>query len=301
MQSEIEGHRKPAERAAGIALVATLVVVSVKWLAAAKTGSISVLAEGLQSSVDILMSMLAIVTLRYAAKPPDDEHPYGHGKAELLISALQMLLIFASAAVVLWLAYKRLLHPEPIEWDWGAAAMLYTAASNTTLSIYLRRVAARARSATLESESLHLRTDTIASLGVLLGLVLYHFTNWPQIDPAVAGIFTLFAIGLAALQLRRVMHPLMDGAIPAAERQTLEQILDGHPEVRGYHNLRTRWSGNNKMVELHVMLDDHLSFILAHSIAEHIENDLREALGGAEVNIHYEPFEAELEHRALEH
>lgn len=290
-----------AQRAAAVSLVSTTIVVAVKLVAAWKSHSISVLSEGLQSTVDILMSALAVMTVRYAARPADAGHPYGHGKAEVLSSAFQMVVILGSGAFILWAAYLRLLHPQPILWDWGAAAMGYTVVVNLAISAYLLRVAKGSPSAALESEALHLKSDTLTSLGVLVGMVLVGATGEMILDPVVAAVFTLAAMGAAAKRLPGLLHPLLDGALPKEEVARLETILNEHKEVCGYHNLRTRMVGNLRFVDLHVMLHDQLSFVRAHELAEEIEAELKRALKNATVSIHYEPFEAEVEHRKREH
>lgn len=283
------------------ALLSTVVVVAVKLIAAALSHSVSVLAEGLQSIVDIMITLVSMLTLRYAAKPPDEEHPYGHGKAEFLVSALQMLMILASAGFILWAAYRRFLVPEPIHWNWGVAAMAYATVANGIVAAYLVRVYRQTSSALLVSEAMHLRSDILASLGILVGLILVAITGWERVDPAVAAIFTVVAMVMAIQQLRKVIHPLMDGSLPHEEIRALEAVLHSHPQVRGYHNLRTRQTGLLRFVDMHLMLDDELSFVEAHDVAEQIESELRNALGGGIVSVHYEPYEAEMAHRAREH
>lgn len=292
---------KKAAAALRIALISTIIVVSVKLLAAVYSHSVSVLAEGLQSIVDILITIASMLTLRYAAKPPDEEHPYGHGKAEFLVSALQMLMILASAIFILWAAYQRFLTPEPIRWDWGVAAMAYSTVANALVAAYLVKTYKETSSALLISEAMHLRSDILASLGILVGLVLVGVTGWLRIDPAVAAIFTVVAMVMAVQQLRQVIHPLMDGSLPPEEIRALENVLNSHPQVRGYHNLRTRQTGLLRFVDMHLMLDDALSFVKAHDVAEQIEAEIRQALGGGIVSVHYEPYEAEMAHRAREH
>lgn len=290
-----------AQRAATLSLGSTVVVVIVKLWAAYVSGSISVLAEGLQSLLDVLMSGLALVTLRIAAAPPDRDHPWGHGKAELLASALQMVVVIGTALFISWQAALRISQPREIEVSWGIAAMAYAALANLGMILYLRKVAASTGSAALQGEAEHLRGDTLATAGVLAGLVAYAITGWQRIDPIIAIVFTALGAFFAFRQLLRVLHPLMDGSLPPEEIAKIETALQSHPEVRGFHNVRTRRSGLLRIVSLHVMLDDHLSFVQAHDMAEQVETELSQALGGALVTVHYEPHEAELEHRAREH
>ena len=290
-----------AQRAATVSLVSTVVVVAVKLFAAFKSGSISVLAEAIQSIVDILMSAVAVATIRYAARPPDESHPYGHGKAEVLAGAFQMLVILGSGVYILYEAYRRLLQPQPIHWDWGAGAMTYALIVNLLVALHLRKVAKVTSSTALESEALHLRGDSLSSGGVLVGMLLVGLTGEAILDPVVAAIFTVMAMFAAFGQLRTMLHPLMDGALPAEELRELEQVLNTHKAVRGYHNVRTRRIGAQRWIDLHVLLDDALSFVKAHDLAEHIEDELSRCLEGARVTIHYEPHHAEVEHRAKEH
>jgi cation diffusion facilitator family transporter len=290
-----------AQRAAAISLAATIVVVIAKLAAGFASGAVSVLGEGLQSTVDVLIAFAVLHTLRLAARPPDPEHPYGHGKAELLVSALQMVLILVAAGMILHQAGQRLFAPREIEVDWGLAAMAYAVVSNTLVGWHVSRVAESTNSHALRSEALHLRGDSLASLGVLLGLVGVKLTGWTPIDPLIAIAFMLIVVFGALRGIAALVHPLMDGALPSPEVERVAKVLESHPEVRGYHDLRTRQVGTLRYVELHVMLDDDLDFVRAHDIAEQIEEEIRKAVGGAVVALHYEPFEAEMEHRRREH
>jgi len=281
-------------------LAATVAVVAVKLAAAWASRSVSVLSEALQSIVDVGVSMLAVFTLRVASMPPDEDHPFGHGKAEMLAGAFQMLVVAASCLFILGQAAARLGRPEPIRWDLGAAAMAYTLVSNTAMSRLLLREGKRLGSSILVSEAVHLRGDSLASAGVLVGMIAVGATGWSPLDPLLAILLALVALAASFRQLRAMVHPLMDGALPAEDVSRVRAVLEGHPDVRGYHRLRTRDVGQNRHVELHVTLDDDLSFVQAHEIAEKIEAEVSEALGGAKVEIHYEPHEAEMEHQRRE-
>lgn len=302
-QVPIERERldRMTERAARVSLSATVLVVAVKLFAAGVSGSVSVLSEALQSLLDVAMSAATLWAVRVTAAPPDEEHPYGHGKAEILLSAFQMVVVVFTAGAIAWQAALRLNDPVKIQVDAGIAAMTFAVVSNLVVIGYLRRVGRATGSYALQGEAEHLRGDTFASLGVLVGLLAVHATGWMQLDPIIALVFTALGAFFAIRQLRRLVHPLMDGSLPPAEVALIKRTLEAHPESRGYHNLRTRQSGQLRVVSLHVMLDDHLTFVQAHDLAEQIESELSSVLGGALVTVHYEPFEAEMAHRAQEH
>ena len=289
------------KRAAVVSLGSTILVVAFKLTAAALTGSVSVLAEALQSLLDVFMSILVVWSVRFAAVPPDEDHPYGHGKAELLTSAFQMLLVLITAGVIVWQSALRMTSPREIEPFWGIVALSYAVVANGIVVFYLRKISTKEKSSALEGEVEHLKSDTLASVGILAGLVAVSLTNWHPLDPIVAVVFTASGAFFAFRQLQKVIHPLMDGSLPKSDIEVLERVLNTHADVRGYHNLQTREAGNIRYVGLHVMLDDDLSFVQAHDLAEHIETELSTALGGAHVTLHYEPFEAELQHREQEH
>lgn len=289
------------QRAATISLVATSIVVCVKLAAGYLSGSISVLAEGLQSFVDVFIALGVVQTIRLASLPPDDSHPYGHGKAEVLMSGLQMLLIMGTAGFVIAQAVGRLRNPQPITVDWGLAAMAFSAIVNMCVVAHINQVVKETDSAALRGEILHLRSDTIAAAGLFAGLAAVYFTNWSPLDPILAIGFTLVIVLSALRQLRGIVHLLMDGAAPATEIAAIERTLLNHPRVRGFHNLRTRTIGTTHHVDLHVLLDDDLTFIEAHDLAEEVEEQISKTLGGARVNAHYEPCNAELQHQREKH
>jgi len=279
----------------------TVVAVIVKVVAGRASGSVSVLSEGLQSAADVLVSFAVLQTVRWSSRPADESHPYGHGKAELIMGLLQAVVVIAASVWILVMAHHRLVNPTAIKVDWGIAAMAYTLCANTLVAAYLSRVANRTKSMALRSEVLHLRSDSLAALGVLLGLVAVGLTGWTPLDPIVAAVFVVIAMVTVGASLRDVLHPLMDGALPDADRKRIDETLGKMSGVRGWHNVRGRSMGSKRVLELHVLLDDDLSFVRAHEMAEEVESALSRALDGALVSVHYEPFAAETRHRREEH
>ncbi len=290
-----------AQQAATLSLVVTVFVVIAKLFAGWMTGAISVLAEALQSTVDVAVALGVVLSIRWAARPADDDHPYGHGKAEVIMSALQMVLLMLSAGYIMSQAIGRLQRPQPIEPELGLYVMLGAAAVNLAVAAILYRVARREKSLALKGESIHLVSDAASALGIGLGMGLVMATGNVVLDPWVAILFSLAVIAFAVQRFGRLLHPLMDGALSVEDRATVERVLADHPAVKGYHNLRTRQVGSKKVVEFHLLLEDHLSFITAHNEAEEVEDAIRIALDGALVTVHYEPYAAELAHQREAH
>jgi len=292
---------RTAQKAAAISVASAVVIVTFKLVAASISGSIAVLAEALQSTLDVAMSLSALWAIRIGSKPADEDHPFGHGKAEVLLSAFQMVMVAVTALVISWQAALRLHEPREVHPAWGMAAMGYSILANAVMILYLRKTAKATGSSALLGESSHLLGDSLACAGVFAGLTAYAVTGWKPIDPLLAIGFTLLGAYFAVRQLRSLIHALMDGALPPSDLALIATTLERHPESRGFHNVRTRSIGNRRDVNLHVLLDDHLTFVQAHDIAENIESELSNALGNAVVTVHYEPYEAELEHRRTVH
>lgn len=293
--------RRRQQAAAALSLGANLFLVVVKIAAGLLSGSVSVLAEGVQSTLDVVASGIILLTVRAAAAPPDPNHPYGHGKFENLASLGQMLLILSSAGYLMHTAWERWQEPRMPQLDWGFAALGTAIAVNALVSARVLRVARETQSQALEAEALHLRGDLLACVGVLGGLVLVRLTGEPRVDPAVAGVMTGVVVLSALRLLREAARPLLDESLPAAEEALLRELITADPRVRGFHRLRTRRAGSQRLVDVHVLLDDHLSFREAHRVAEEVEHALRRGLPNVDVIVHPEPYEEELRHQREGH
>lgn len=288
-------------RAARLSVISNTGLVIVKIAAGLVTGSISVLAEGIQSTVDILASMMIYASLRAAERPPDKSHPYGHGKFENLASAVQMLLILGSTAFILYQAYRRLLNPRMPDVEWGMAAMALAIVVDLTVSSHLQRVARQTESLALEAEAQHLRSDIYASAGVLLGLVAVRLTGWAPLDPIIAGLLTVVVIVTAIRLMGASLRPLLDQSLPAAEVAKIRRTLDADARILGYHKLRTRRAGTQRHVDVHIMLEDSLTLSEAHAIGEEMERALQKTLPNLDAVVHVEPYAEEMFHQATQH
>ncbi len=288
-------------RAARLSIISNTGLVIVKIAAGLVTGSISVLAEGIQSTVDILASLMIYASLRVAKRPPDKSHPYGHGTFENVSSTAQVLLILASSAFILYQAYQRLLQPRMPAVDWGIAAMGLAVVVDLAVSSHILRVARQSESLALEAEAQHLRSDMYASAGVLLGLMTVRFTGWAPLDPIMAALLTFVVIVTAIRLMGASLRPLLDQSLPAAEVAKIRRALEADDRVMGYHKLRTRRAGTQRHVDVHILVDDNLTISQAHAIGEDMERALQKTLPNLDAVVHVEPYAEEISHQATQH
>jgi cation diffusion facilitator family transporter len=289
------------QTAVKLSLASNLFLVVIKITAGLASGAISVLAEGVQSLVDVLASAGILLSVRAAAAPPDRAHPYGHGKFENLASQGQMLLILGSAGYVLWTAWERWQRPQMPRLDWGAAALSVAVVVNFFVSRRLSRLARETHSQAVEAVAAHLRSDMWACLGVLGGLGAVAITREPRLDPLIAAGTTVFVVMTALRLLRDTLRPLLDEKLPAEEEAIILRVLRDDPRVLDFHRLRTRQAGSQRLMDVHVLLSDHLTFRQAHAVSEEIEDAVRRALPNLDVIVHAEPFEEERRHQSEAH
>jgi len=301
-QPDEDGRRgRPQESAALLSLVANAFLVVIKIAAGVASGSVSVLAEGIQSSMDVVASALILLTVRAAAAPPDSAHPYGHGKLEHLASVAQMVVILGTVGYLLSAAWERWLHPAMPRLDWGAAALGTSVLVNLVVSNRLLKVSKATGSQALASEAMHLRGDMLSCIGVLVGLAVVGLTGEPRFDPVVAALMTVLIAATAIRLLRDSVRPLLDERLPPDEEARVRAVLDADPNVLDYHRLRTRRAGSQRLMDLHILLDDDLTFREAHAISEEVEDSIRAVLPNVDVIVHTEPFREEQQHQIEAH
>lgn len=294
-------HTSEQEAVAKLSLGANVFLVTIKIAAGLASGSLSVLAEGIQSFLDIFASAAILWTLRAASAPPDTDHPYGHGKFENVVSLGQMVLIFASIIGIWAASWQRFNHPIMPRVDWGIAAIMLSGAINLAVSARVAHIAKKHNSTALAAEAVHLRGDLWSCVGILLGLVATHIFQEPRLDPVFAAGMTLFAVANAIHLLRDIIRPLVDESLPDGEETCIREVLLRDPRVLGFHKLRTRQAGSQKLADVHILLDDDLSFRDAHRIGEEVEEALRAALPNLDIMVHAEPFYEEIAHQRERH
>jgi cation diffusion facilitator family transporter len=265
--------------------------IGLKAYAYRLTGSVGLLSDALESVVNLVAAVMALAMLLVAARPADENHAYGHSKAEYFSSAVEGILILIAAASIAWAAVQRLSNLQSIE-EIGLGLGISTLASAINLGVaqVLLRAGKRNQSITLEADGQHLMTDVWTSVGVLIGIGLVSVTGWLILDPIIALLVAANIVWSGVQLVRRSALGLMDTAIPEAELQCVLRVLDRY-EADGviYHALRTRQSGVRRFVSMHVLLPNNWSIVQGHTLVEHLEADIRRALPNTTVFTHIEP------------
>ena len=277
-------------RRATYASVATAaLLIAAKAVAWVMTGSVSVLASLLDSLMDAGASLVNMFAVRYSLMPPDEDHRFGHGKAEAVAGLAQATFIAGSGVFLLLESIDRILKPTPLEdVEVGVYVMLFSIAATLALVSYQHHVVAKTGSSAIKADALHYKTDLLVNVAIIVALVLSHY-GWPGVDPffaiAIGGyiLYNAWEIGEEAF------HQLIDRELPDEQRQRIEQLIDGHPRVHGFHDLRTRLSGRSEIIQLHLEMDDDLPLIEAHAIADEVEAKIKKEFPNADVVIHQDP------------
>ncbi len=278
--------------AAMLSVVSNSVLIALKLAAGAITGSIAILTEAIHSAIDLLASVVALVSVRRADVPPDEDHPYGHEKVENLAATIEGMLILVGAGVIIYEATRRLVSGSEIEsLGVGIAVIAFSMVANLAVSSFLSRRAEALDSPALEGDAAHLRADALTSLGVLAGLLLVEITDEPAFD-AIAALVVAVAIVVSGVRImRRSGRALIDEAPPPEELDRIEATIAAAaiPDMVGYHKLRARRAGRRRWIDLHVQFRDGTTLERAHEAAHQLRDAIRTELGGADVLIHVEP------------
>ena len=271
----------------GTAAATICLKLSAWWL----TGSIGMLADAMESLTNLVTAGMALLVLTIAARPADEDHAYGHGKAEYFAGALEGILIMLAAAGIGWTAVQRLFTPQPLEQTVAGLLVAGVAtAINGVVAFILLRAGRRYDSLTLEADGQHLLTDVWTSLGVVVGIGLVALTGWYVLDPVIALVVALHITVTGIRLVRRAVAGLMDTALPAEELTAIHNALANlNDHGCDYHALRTRQSGARRFISFHLLVPDTWSIQQAHAMAEQVEAAVRAAVPNSTVFTHLEP------------
>jgi cation diffusion facilitator family transporter len=283
--------RENLTRYAWLSIAAAVLTIGLKVGAYLLTGSVGLLSDALESVINLVAAITALLMLKLAAQPPDAEHSFGHDKAEYFASGIEGTLILVAAVSIGWTAVSRLFAPQPLE---QIGVGLIISAVATAINLIVGQVLIRAgrqhRSITLEADGQHLMTDVWTSVGVVFGVLIVSFTGWLVLDSLVA-LAVAANITWAGIKLtRRSALGLMDTAISTKEQTLVCAVLDRYAAEKqiDYHALRTRQSGTRSFISVHILVPGAWTVHQGHELLEDLEADLRRAVAGAVVFTHLE-------------
>jgi cation diffusion facilitator family transporter len=283
-------NRASLTRFAWLSIAAALLTILLKATAYLLTGSVGLLSDALESFVNLAGAIMALAMLTIAARPADEDHLYGHSKAEYFSSGVEGTLILLAAVSIAGAAIQRLITPRPLEQiGLGIAVSLGASLINLVVARILLIASKRDNSITLEANAQHLMTDVWTSVGVTIGVGAVILTGWDRLDPIVALIVAANIIWSGIHIVRKSVLGLMDTALPVDEQLIVQKVLDKHMQKHvQYHALRTRQSGSRRFVSLHVLVPGNWTVQRGHQLLERIEADIRQVLPSVTVFTHLE-------------
>lgn len=279
-------------RASYASLAVAISLISIKIIAFFMTGSVAMLSSLIDSTLDLVASLINYVAIRQALVPADNEHRFGHGKAEALAGLAQAAFITGSSVFLIFEATDRLLHPVTLQHGAvGIGVMVISLILTIALVTYQRSVIRHTGSLAVRADAFHYVTDISMNLGVIAALVLTFYFGWTLADPLIAlgiAVYIMYAAWTIAVQS---LDQLMDRELPNEERERIEVIATQNREVAAIHDLRTRTSGRKIFIELHLEMDGEMNLYRAHHIADEVHRSLKEIYPEADIIIHQDPAE----------
>ncbi len=276
MHSETPQIARLLKQATYASVATALLLVAVKFGAWLITGSLSILASLIDSLMDVMASLINLMDIRYSLNPADDDHSFGHGKAEALAGLGQAGFITGSALILLMHGIERLKNPVPVQsLGLGIGIMLFSILATLLLIGFQKIVVKKTHSTAIRADSLHYVTDLLTNVCTIIALLLTHF-NWGQIMDPLFSILIALIIFRSAWQIaHEAIQLLMDHQLPREQREMIQTIVSRYPRVIGMHDLRTRQSGQIAIIQLHLDLDATLPLAQAHTIAKEVERGIK--------------------------
>jgi cation diffusion facilitator family transporter len=280
-------------RYAWLSVATGIVVFSLKMVAYLLTGSVGLLSDALESTVNIVAAFVALIALKAATRPGNERMHFGLSKAEYFSALVEGLMILVAAGLIMFTAIERFLNPRPLE-DIGIGLAVSTVASilNGAVALVLMRAGRRHRSIVLTADAKHLMTDVWTSAGVIVAVLLVSVTGWVRLDPVIAMAVALNIVFAGLKLIGSSAMGLLDAALPDDENEMIVDILRRHQsETVRFHALQTRESGRQRFVSMHVLVPGAWSVERGHDVLEAVEQDIRRALPNTVVSTHLEPIE----------
>jgi len=278
-------------RIAAISLGTTVGLLALKLTLGIISGSIAVLSDAIDSGTDLVGGTAALISVRVAIWPADEDHPYGHGKVESISASVAATVVAIGCGFIVFQALRRLVGGSPeIDVALGLPPMVIAALANLALAYYMRREARSSQSLALASESTHLQTNVVQAIAVIAGLSAVAVTDERLFDPLVALGLAAYMAWTAIQLAREALSEIMDVALPDDELRAIHDAIAAHKDdIRGFHRLRSRKAGPTRHVDMHLIVDPQRTVEEAHTVCDEIEGEIQKHLPGAVVTIHLEP------------
>lgn len=278
------------KQAALLSIISNTTLLSMKIIVGTITNSISIISEAVHSSIDLIASFVAFVSIKEAVKPADEDHPYGHGKYESISGFFEGILIFFAAGIIVYESIKRIIEGSDIEHvGIGTIIMFVSGGINLILSVVLFNISKKESSLALKADALHLSTDTLTSAGVGIGLLVINFTNLTIIDPIIAILVALLIVKASINLVKETIQELSDQSLPENEINEIKNIISSNPNIIDFHKLRTRKIGKQREIDFHIVLENNMKLEKAHKISHAISDKILEKFPNSVVTIHIEP------------
>jgi cation diffusion facilitator family transporter len=293
---DIQKNRGMLTRFAWLSIAAAFTTIALKAGAYLLTGSVGLLSDAIESIINLVAAGMALWMLTIAARPPDESHMYGHGKAEYFSSSVEGVMILVAAGGIAYTAVERLLNPLPlVQLGTGLGISFVAAVINFIVARILLKAGDNYRSITLEADARHLMTDVWTSVAVIGGVGIVAVTGWQILDPLVALGVAVNIVWTGIQLVRRSVAGLMDASLPEKDQQKIETVLSKYRENGiQFHALRTRQAASRRFVSVHVLVPGEWTVHDSHHIAEDLEGDIRQVIRDAVVFTHLEPVEDEI-------
>ena len=298
METSLKSNMENEKNSAALnSVIAAIGLTTFKIIVGVLTGSLGILAEAAHSGLDLVAALVTFIAVKLSGRPPDEEHPYGHGKIENLSALFETLLLLATCAWIIYEAVQRLFfHPVEVELSiWAFIVMAASIVVDFTRSRMLFRTAKKYNSQALEADALHFSTDIYSSAVVILGLTLiwistlFEGVTWLKNADAVAALVVALIVIYISFELgTRTVQALLDSAPKDIARQIKETVesIDG---IMDCHHIRVRHSGPHLFVDVHILVDGNLPLSQAHALTEVVEEKIRAISNDADVTVHPEP------------
>jgi cation diffusion facilitator family transporter len=273
-----------------LSMAVIICLIILKVIVSIISSSISIYAQAADSLLDIFSIGITLIALNMSVAPADEEHPFGHGKAEGLAAMIQAILVLGAGGFIIYSAVQRIIHSTVIEPDKGILVMLISIITSIFLSRHLRRVAKATGSTAIDASARNISADVYSAAGVLLGLLMVRLTGFVILDPIIALIMAGFVLKAGYQVTIRAIHELIDHALPKEEQKILNDCLSVHTtQLVSYHAVRSRRAGNERFIDLHLVMPRNFSVENAHAMCDHLEQDIKNKITSANVIIHTEP------------